>query len=374
MKILHVYKTFLNSSFGGVEQTIFEIAKGNETGFQHTVLSLAKNPQASESTYKGIKHICYQEDFAIASSSFSFSLWRDFNEIAQQADVIHYHFPWPFADLLHVTSKVEKPSVVTYHSDIVRQKQLLFFYKPLMNRFLSTVDRIIATSPNYLASSNVLQKYKDKVRIIPIGLDKSNYPTPSDEQYAYWHNRFGNRFFLFVGVLRYYKGLHILLEAMQNTTFPVLIVGAGPLEEELKASAAKLKLTNVHFLGRLSDNDKVALLTLCLAVIFPSHLRSEAFGISLLEGALAGKPMISSEIGTGTSYINLDGETGFVVPPSDPVSLRAAMQHLWDNPDLCVAMGEKAAIRYKELFTGDKMVSGYEKIYKEIICNQTNSR
>jgi len=101
-------------------------------------------------------------------------------------------------------------------------------------------------------------------------------------------------------------------------------------------------LSNIHFLGFLPDEDKVALLTLCYAVLFPSHLRSEAFGISLLEGAMYGKPLISSEIGTGTSFINIANETGFVVPPSDPLALRQAMQTLWQNPEMASEMGRKA--------------------------------
>lgn len=367
MNILHVYKTFLNDTFGGVEQAIYQMAKAKDPRFKHTVLSLSKDWQESETTHDGIKSLCYKENFSIASNSISFSLWRDFNRIAQQADVIHYHFPWPFADVLHLFWRIKKPSVVTYHSDIVRQQQLLFFYRPLMNRFLSSVDRIVATSPNYLASSPTLQKYKDKVSSIPIGLNRESYPIPTAEQYTYWRSCFGTRFFLFIGVLRYYKGLHILLDALRNTTLPVVIVGTGPLEEELKAYATKLNLTHVHFLGRLADTDKMALLDLCLSVVFPSHLRSEAFGISLLEGAMAGKPLISAEIGTGTSYINVHGETGFVVPPNDTGALRDAMQFIWDHPRESAVMGENAAARYRNLFTGDRMVAEYGKIYEELV-------
>ena len=68
------------------------------------------------------------------------------------------------------------------------------------------------------------------------------------------------------------------------------------------------------------------------AIVFPSHLRSEAFGISAGQGAMYGKPMISSEIGTGTSYINNHNETGLVVPPSNPQAFREAMRTLWENP------------------------------------------
>ena len=136
----------------------------------------------------------------------------------------------------------------------------------------------------------------------------------------------------------------------------------------MREQAAALGLDHVHFVGRLGEEDKVALLQLCTAILFPSHLRSEAFGISLLEGAMYGKPMISSEIGTGTSYINIHNETGLVVPPSDPLAFRAAMRTLWDNPLQAQAMGQKAALRYEQLFTAEQMGRQMAKIYREVVA------
>ena len=212
----------------------------------------------------------------------------------------------------------------------------------------------------------MLTRYKDKTCVIPIGLDKAIYPRPRAEVKERWRQRCGDRFFLFIGVLRYYKGLHILLDAVVNTDYPVVIVGAGPIELELKQHAQRLGLKNVMFVGALDEEDKVALLELCYALAFPSHLRSEAFGISLLEGAMYGKPMISSEIGTGTTYINIDGDTGLVVPPSDPGAFRAAMRTLWDNPQLAAQMGQRAERRYWDLFTAERMAYNYMQLYREL--------
>src|SRR4029079_14830215 len=259
-------------------------------------------------------------------------------------------------DVVHFATRVSKPTVLTYHSDILRQRTLLKLYRPLMMRFLGSVDRIVATSPNYLATSDVLDKFRDKTDVIPIGIDRSTYPEPSAELLAFWRRRFGDRFFLFVGVLRYYKGLHILLDAIQGTGLPVVIVGSGPVEQELRKHAARLNLANVHFLGLISDEDKVALIKLCFAFVFPSHLRSEAFGVSLLEGAMFGKPMISSEIGTGTTFVNIHGETGLVVAPNSPIALAEALQTLHENPELAHLMGDRAYQRYQKYFTADQMV------------------
>ena len=156
------------------------------------------------------------------------------------------------------------------------------------------------------------------------------------------------------------------MEAAQGVDYPIVIVGAGPIEEELKIQAVQLGLRNVHFFGYLPDTDKVALLTLCYGVLFPSHLRSEAFGVSLLEGAMYGKPMISSEIGTGTTFINIGDETGLVVSPSEPAALQQAMRYLWDHPEQAAEKGRRAQARYWELFTADQMVGGYVKMYREL--------
>ena len=313
-------------------------------------------------------------DFQLASTGFSLSVIRQFSRLAKKADVIHYHFPWPFMDVVHFVTGVKKPTIVTYHSDIIRQKELLFIYRPLMNRFLGSVDRIVATSPNYRATSQVMVRYSDKTSVIPIGLDKATYPKPSQDRMKYWSERLGGKFFLFIGVIRYYKGLHILLSASKGTDYPIVIVGAGPIEQQLKIEVTRLGLERVHFLGFLPDEDKVALLTLCYSVVFPSHLRSEAFGISLLEGAMYGKPLISSEIGTGTTFINIANETGLVVPPSDPIALREAMQYLWQHPEQAAIMGKKAQERYWRLFTAERMVNSYVDLYKELMDESIKSR
>jgi rhamnosyl/mannosyltransferase len=369
IKVLHFFKTYYPETMGGIEQVIFQIAEGGtKYGFESEVLYLSDRGAARNEVVG--HHVTHRSklDFHIASTGFSISAFRDFAELAKKADVIHYHFPWPYMDLVHFASRIRKPTVVSYHSDIVKQKTLLKLYQPLMNRFLSSVDCIVASSPNYAQSSPVLTQFKDKVKIIPYGLDRATYPQPSAEKLEYWRTRLGERFFLFVGALRYYKGLDYLLEAAKATQLPVVILGGGHLEAELKAQAVQLGLSNVHFLGGLPDEDKAALLTLCYAFVFPSHLRSESFGISLLEGAMYGKPMISCEIGSGTTYINIADETGLVVPPRDSAALAQAMMTLWKNPEQAASMGLRALLRYEEVFSADEMAKVYASVYRGL-CN-----
>lgn len=368
MKVLHFYRTYYPDSFGGVEQVIRQLVVGtSRLGVDADVLTLTRDKQNLELEFEGHKVHRAPLNFEIASTGFSWSALARFTELSKEADLIHYHFPWPFMDIAHFFAKVKKPSVVTYHSDIVRQKYLLKLYQPLKFRFLDDVDRIVATSPNYLATSPVLERYKDKTEIITYGLDKSIYPSIDPVTLEKWRSKFCGKFFLFVGMLRYYKGLHILLEAIAGTDIPVVIVGSGPIENELKQQARTLGIKNVYFLGALPETDKVALLTLCYALAFPSHLRSEAFGISLLEGAMFGKPMISSEIGTGTSYVNTANVTGLVVPPNDAAALRQALEYLLANPQAAADMGKRAYERYQDLFTADKMAQNYLRLYQQVL-------
>jgi rhamnosyl/mannosyltransferase len=80
-----------------------------------------------------------------------------------------------------------------------------------------------------------------------------------------------------------------------------------------------------------------------------------------------GKPMISSEIGTGTTYVNIGGETGLVVPPADPGALRQAMRHLWEHPDQAAEMGRRAHARYLSRFTADRMCQSYADLYRRLV-------
>lgn len=368
MRVLHVYRTFFPDTQGGLEEVVRQICKNTvELGVESRVFCLSPNPEPAVIEYDGISVYRAKSHVEIASCGMSFSALSMFKELVEWADLIHYQFPWPFEDMLHLVAGVKKPTVLTYQSDIVRQQGFLKLYRPLKRLFLGKMDALVATSPNYARTSEVLQRYSDKVEVIPIGVDEGSYPVAKQQDIDEMRNRVGEGFFLFIGVLRYYKGLHILLDALKDSDLPVVIAGSGPEEQALKAQAAELGLKNVQFLGRVSDEEKVALITLSRAIVFPSHLRSEAFGVTLLEGAMNGKPLISCELGTGTSFVNADNETGFVVPPENPEKFFEAMKKLYADSALCEKFGKAARARYEELFTGQKMGENYAALYKRVL-------
>nr|AXL04855.1 glycosyltransferase [Aeromonas hydrophila] len=368
MRILHFFKTYYPDAFGGIQQVIYQLAEGAvQAGAYVDVLTLsAKNPKQIYDIANHTVHTAKQ-DIYVASTGISWSAITQFKELAAQADVIHYHFPWPYMDLVHQLVRPNKPCVVSYHSDIVKQKYLLQLYQPLMMHFLRKVDAVVAAAPNYVQTSSVLQSLDREIEVIPYGLDEKSYSQPALRTLSMWKAKLPEKFYLFIGFLRYYKGLFFLLEALEELDYPLVVIGEGPCELELKQQAEKLQLKNIHFVGPVPDEDKNALLTLCYAVVFPSHLRSEAFGMTLLEAAMYGKAMISCEIGTGTTYINIHGETGLAAEPANSASLRAAMQQLWCDPQMAVQMGINARKRFEENFTAQVMNQRYMQLYQRLI-------
>ena len=372
MKVLHFYKTALPDTVGGVQTSIDQLATGlTQLGCQIDLLTLSERGDAGGPVLRnGYRLHRMRRDFEIASTGFSAGVLPRFRRLAAEADIVHYHFPWPFMDAAHMLLARNKPSVVTYHSDIVRQKVWRTLYEPLGRSFLSAVDRIVASSPQYRETSHALRRHIEKVSVIPLGIDPVGLTAPTPSCLDEWRTRIGEGFFLFIGVLRYYKGVEFLIEAARQTGFPTVIVGNGPEDERLRALAADVP--NVRFLGRLSEEDKAAVLSLCGALVLPSHLRAEAFGIALLEGALHGKPLLSCEIGTGTSFVNDARRTGLVVPPADPERLADAMRQLQREPDQTRSMGEHARRRALDIFNARRMAQSYQDLYLDLLASRAD--
>ncbi|MDZ7750191.1 MAG: glycosyltransferase [Gammaproteobacteria bacterium] len=368
MRVLHVYKTYFPETQGGLEEVIRQIAlETTARGVTNRILTLAADGGPTTIDRPEARVVRCHRDAEIASNGLSMQALPRFRGHAQWADLIHYHHPWPFADLLHCLFRPSAPALVTYHSDIVRQRRLFALYRPLMHRFLARVDRVVATSGNYAASSQVLQRYHQKTEIIPIGVDSASQPTATSAEIAAMRARVGSGFFLFIGVLRSYKGLDTLVDAATGTDVPVVIAGDGPERDALQRRANAAGSGRVHFLGRVSDSERSALFALAGAVVLPSNARSEAYGVALVEGAMNARALISTELGTGTTFVNRDGETGRVVAPNDVHALRAALEEFANHPERTRALGVAARERYERLLTADRMGSAYMALYERLL-------
>ena len=375
LRILLVYKVFFPDSIGGGEQVLLELGRGFlKLGHHVAVLTAShyiKTPEIS--FYEGIKVYRYPPDFEIFSTPFIFRALKDFKRIQAEFDIVNFHFPYPFGDLMMLACGLTKPLVVTYHCDIVKQKFLKIIYQPLMKQLLRQAQAIIPTSEQYLASSPHLIPYRSKCSAIPLGLDKARYPQADSGNVAVLRKQYGERFFCFVGIFRYYKGLAHLVKAASDVKCTIVIVGDGPQRLKLQALAGRGKTGNLIFLGKVDDQLKVDILSASYGFVFPSNYRSEAYGLSLVEAAMYGRPMISCEIDTGTSFVNRHGQTGIVVPHSNPAALAEAMSRLLANPDLAEQYGNAAREWSQIALTAEKMCDSYNDLFQRIHQNNQPS-
>ncbi len=147
----------------------------------------------------------------------------------------------------------------------------------------------------------------------------------------------------------------------------VLLVGGGHEEDALRAQVLRLGLQDrVTFAGSVSDAELPAYLGAADIYVLPASLRSEAFGLGLVEAQAAGLPAVTTELGTGTSYVNAHGETGLVVPPMDAPALATALNTLIDDDTMRGAMGEQARRRAADLFSIDRVAGQVAAIYGEL--------
>lgn len=378
-KILHVYRTYFPDPPGGVQEAIKQIAEATKIyGIESRIFTLSPSPIPQIIERSEGRVIRSRSWAAPASCDLGgLNALKRFREEVDWADLIQYHYPWPFADVLHLVTRVGKPAVMTYHSDIVRQRILGSFYAPLMKHMLGSMRAVVATSPAYALTSNVLNSYvtPERLKTIPLGIaDYHNSLVCSNAESAFLDRCFvrDKPFVLALGAMRYYKGFHTLVEAALAINATVVIAGSGPEEHSLKQLAVDKGVKNIIFVGQISEEEKIYLLKNCSVFALPSHLRSEAFGMVLIEASMFSKPMVCCEIGSGTSYINLHNKTGLVVKPESPQNFSDAVNFLLSNKWLAVQMGLEARKRYEQLFSDVALGREYSKLYLEV-CNKISS-
>ena len=286
--------------------------------------------------------------------------------------IIHNHFPHPMGELSYLASKKPAPHrlVVTYHGDIVRQERLLKLYSPFMRAVLDRADAIVCTSPNYLAASAVLADYRGKCRVIPYGIDLSQFlPTPEiDARVSAIRARYGGRLLLGVGRLIYYKGFDFAIRAMRGIDARLLLVGDGPLRSSLEELARSLGVADrVHFIGNIHNHEITPYYFACDVFVFPSIFRSEAFGIAQLEAMACGRPIVNTLLrDSGVPFVSRHEETGLSVEPRDPDALAGAVTSLLDDPERRRRFGEAGRRRVAEEFDKAVMRERILSLYREI--------
>ena len=287
-------------------------------------------------------------------------------------DIVHLQFPAdPGAHLATLILPRTVKRVITWHSDIVRQKRLLMFYRPFLRHLLRTADAIIIPTPAHRTSSEHLSEIEDHGRfhVVPYGFDLSRYER-RPEAAAAIRKRHGGRLLIFaLGRHVYYKGYEYLIRALPLVPQAELVLGGrGPLTESLMGLAQDLGVRErVEFTGRIPEQDLPAYYHACDVFCLPSVEQSEAFGIVQLEAMTCGKPIVCSELNNGVTWVNQDGVTGLVVPPADPVALAGALNRLVADTELRRRLGEQGRQRASREFTVEAMVRGTLSVYRSAL-------
>lgn len=370
MRILHIYKDYY-PVLGGIENHVRSLAEGQvAAGHDVAVLVTSLTNKSHVTILNGVKVIKAGRVATIASTPLSLTLPIMMSRL--KADIAHLHFPYPVGEVALWLAGRAKRTVVTYHSDVVRQAGILRFYRPLMRYLLRRADRVIATSPHYVATSPYLTENKDRVTVIPLGIELAPFLADHSAASQALRQHYGSPLLLFMGRLRYYKGLHVLLQAMPSLPEARLVVaGSGPMKTEWQTLAHNLGLgERVHFLGDVEDEEQPALYQAADVYVLPATHRSEAFGVALVEAMASGAPVVTTEIGTGTSYVNQDGVTGLIAPSENPAALAAAIQSLLTDPDRRRVMGQAARARAIHEFDRATMLDRVEALYTEVLGAQ----
>ena len=372
MKVLLVYKDYY-PVVGGIENHVRLLARllRSQEGIEASVLVTSPGKHTVVERDGDVPVIKAGRLFSAASTPVSPALVRELGRA--DADIIHLHAPYPIAESAYLLRGRRRPLVVTYHSDVVRQRLLLRLHRPVLRRVLALASSIVVTSEPYLHSSPYLAGARDRCRIVPLGLELAPFLATDEAQAAAIRAAHAGPLVLFVGRFRYYKGLRYLVDAMRNVPGTLLLVGTGPDEQPLRRQVQQQGLgEQVVFAGAVSDRALPAYYHACDVFVLPACERSEAFGLVQVEAMASGRPVISTELGTGTSWVNQHGETGLVVPARDSAALAGALKSLLADDESRRSMGERARERALRLFTAERMAAGVAQTYREVVqtCKQ----
>ena len=373
MKILQVYKDYYPPVVGGVEKHISQLCNYFKGKYEIEVLVCNRGLFTQIDEIDGVRVIKVGQLGRVQSAPIppTFPLWLR----KSKADILHYHVPNPTCEFSGLLAKPPGKVVATYHSDIVRQEFLLKFYSPFLRKFLARAHVIMPTSPNYIETSLFLREVKSKCEVVPLGIDTQLFDSVGQRmqpEIERLRSIFGQDFILFVGKLRYYKGLQFLIEAMPNIDVALVVVGSGPMENDLRELAANYRVTDkVHFVGEITEDDLAVFYHACSLLVLPSVYRSEAYGLVQLEAHVCAKPVVSTRLGTGVEFVNVDGKTGLIVPPADSSALTAAINELLADPARRKRMGEFAQKRVRNEFGLQRMFDNVEAVYRKALAGKS---
>ncbi|MDR3685359.1 MAG: glycosyltransferase [Coriobacteriia bacterium] len=377
MRVTMVNKYYWPPHLGGVETVVRNLSEGlvAQTGASVRAIVCNEGRERVEDNIEGVEVVRLSRQFALSSAPIALSMPGALRAEANRPsppDIINLHFPYPWGELSWLQAHPDIPMVLSYHSDIVRQKRMLAAYRPFLEAALDRADVITTSSPNLRDGSPFLSTRANKVRIVDYGLHVDDIAEPSASVLARAEKiraeHAGRKIVLFVGRLVYYKGADVLVRAMANVDADVIFVGRGPLESELREiAAANGVASRTTWVAPTGDDELHAYYHAADVFALPSVANSEAFGLVQIEAHAAGTPAVSTNLPTSVPYANLDGVTGIMVPVGDVAALAEALNRLLADDELRARLGAQARERALTTFTIPRMVEQMLDVYAEAI-------
>ena len=339
MRVLHVAK-FYPPAPGGMERVVETLCRASAGLVESRVLALNQGRRTVDEIVDGIPVTRVGVLARAGSVPIAPSLGWHLRHAS--ADLIVLHEPNPWALLSYALAPPRVPLVIWYHSDVVRPPlQYAAFYVPLARPAYSRARQFIVSSPALGQHAAPLQPFRDRTRVIPFGIDPAGWTATAPN---------ADPFVLFVGRHVPYKGVDVLIRALQGTGIRAVIAGDGPCRASWETLARTLRV-DARFPGDLPDHDVRALYASCTAFVLPSTTRAEAFGYVQLEAMASGKPVISTDVPSGVPWVNQHERTGLIVPPGDVEALRAALRRVMGDAALREQMGRQGRARVEDHFT-----------------------
>lgn len=373
---LHFGK-LLPPPYGGLEGHIDSLLRSLQPTAQGTLLATG-NPadasaRAAEFPYRVIAQRAYGHFASVPLAPGIVNSAR--RELASGcSNLLHLHAPNPLGDLAGLTCSADVPVVMSWHSDVVRQRSLLRLYGPIQRRIIDRSDRIVVATPKHFTSSAQLQRpgVEQKIRVVPFGLDFDGLgadrgdPATTERLDHFASDR---HVLLTVGRHVYYKGYEFLLAAVAKMRWEAVLVmvGTGPFSDALKRQAVEMGIADrVLFLGQVNHAALVAAYHRCDVFALPSIEPSEAFGIASAEAMACGKPTVVCELHNGVNHLNQSGLTSLTVPPRDVPALADALDTLLSDGALRERMGREASHWVRGQFSMTAMREGTLAVYRSL--------
>jgi len=358
IRVLQVSKHYRPVT-GGVETVVEQLVSGIES-VSFRVLTATERGRGGVDSVDGVPVVRAGTLGSVKSTPLAPSFPVRLRRQAEWADIVHYHLPFPVGPVSHLLARIDAPTVVTFHDDIVGKGPVVYPYRPVLDRFLRGADRLLVTSPNMRDECETVAPFAEKTTVIPLGID-------ADETAAEPRRPEG-RHVLFVGRLVPFKGVATLLAAMERVDGSLSVVGTGPERGALERQAERRGLTDrVTFEGFVSEARLDRLYREADAFVLPSVGANESFGIVQLEAMQRGLPVVNTDLPTGVPYVSVDGETGRTVPPGDPEALAAAVEGVLGDPDRYERFSANAIRRVRREFTSDRLLRETEAVYREVL-------